>query len=40
MGDLCSQDLDRRIADEKAKIAEEYGEIPFNPEDFMNEDWN
>ena len=31
---------DRRIADEKAKIAEEYGEIPFNPEDFMNEDWN
>ena len=31
---------DRRIADEKAKIAEEYGEIPFEMSDFMNEDWN
>ena len=31
---------DRRIADEKAKIAEQYGEIPFEMSDFMNEDWN
>ena len=31
---------DRRIAEEKAKIAESYGEIPFSIEDFMNEDWN
>ena len=31
---------DRRIADEKAKIAEEYGEVPFEMADFMNEDWN
>jgi len=30
---------DRRIADEKAKIAEEYGEIPFDPANFMDEDW-
>ena len=31
---------DRRIADEKAKIAEAYGEIPFDPANFMDEDWN
>ena len=31
---------DRRIADEKAKIAEEYGDIPFDVEAFMDEDWN
>jgi len=30
---------DRRIADEKAKIAEDYGEIPFDPANFMDEDW-
>ena len=30
---------DRRIADEKAKIAEAYGEIPFDPANFMDEDW-
>lgn len=30
---------DRRIADEKAKIAEEYGDIPFDPTTFMSEEW-
>ena len=30
---------DRRIAEEKAKIAEEYGEMPFDPTTFMNEEW-
>ncbi len=30
---------DRRIAEEKAKIAEEYGDRPFDPTTFMNEEW-
>ena len=30
---------DRRIADEKAKIAESYGDVPFDVDAFMNEDW-